>query len=288
MNILFKKNEDMQGDKNLTFNGLGISECYVKDLNVISDRGSVLRTLHRHTSYEVHVMISGSQDYEIDGERYTVSAGELLLITPYTPHLVVSETDDCKKCAFNFALTKESVLASSISHISSHAIAAASDGLLSLLDLLSAENSSPCAFSNNVTELAALECILLILRLVGARDEARHVTAPLNDTRVTIAKQFIRDNIHSNITIGALASYCCIGAKQLSRIFYSEEQCTIAEYIRIHRVEYIKSLLASDIYSIREISDLMNFSSECYLNSFFKKYTGMTPGAYKKSMVLKK
>ena len=288
MNILFKKNEDMQGDKNLTFNGLGILECYVKNLNVISDRGSVLRTLHRHTSYEVHVMISGSQDYEIDGERYTVSAGELLLITPYTPHLVVSETDDCKKCAFSFSLTKESVLASSISHISSHAIEAVSDELLSLLDLLSAENSAPCAFSNNVTELAALECILMILRLVGARDEARHVTAPLNDTRVTIAKQFIRDNIQSNITIEALASYCCIGAKQLSRIFYLEEQCTIAEYIRIHRVEYIKSLLASDIYSIREISDLMNFSSESYLNSFFKKHTGMTPGAYKRSMMLKK
>jgi AraC-like DNA-binding protein len=278
----------MQGDKNLTFNGLGISECYVKNLNVISDRASILRTIHRHTSYEVHIILCGSQDYKIGENTFTVSAGELLLITPYTPHLVVSETDDYKKCAFSFALTKESVLASSISHISSHAIAAASDALLSLLDFLSAENSAPCAFSNNLAELAALECILLILRLVGARDEALHVSAPLNDTRVAIAKQFIKDNIQSNITIGALASYCCIGAKQLSRIFYSEEQCTIAEYIRIHRVEYIKNLLTSNTYSIREISDLMNFSSECYLNSFFKKYTGMTPGAYKRSMMLKK
>ena len=288
MKILFKKNAESQSTQQLTFSGLGISECYVKNLNVVSDRGSVLRTLHRHTSYEVHVILSGSQDYEIGGERYTVSAGELLLIAPYTPHLVVSETDDYKKCAFSFALTKESVLASSISHIASHTIAAASDALLSLIDFLSTANSTSCAFSDSLTELTALECILLILRLVGAKDEPAHVTAPLNDTRVTIAKQFIRDNIQSNITVGALASYCCIGAKQLSRIFYSEEQCTIAEYIRIHRLEYIKSLLTSNIYSIREISDLMNFSSECYLNSFFKKYTGMTPGAYKKSMLLKK
>ena len=288
MKILFKKNEDIQGDKKLTFNGLGISECYVKDLNVISDRSSILRTIHRHTSYEIHIILSGSQDYEIGEKKITVSAGELLLIAPYTQHIALSESDDYKKHAISFALTKDSELNSKLSHISSHAVAKATDELLYLLDLLCTESSYPSAFSESISELVSLECILLILRLVGVKDESTSTSAHTHDTRVAIAKQFIQDNIQSNITIGALASYCCIGSKQLSRIFYSEEQCTVAEYIRIHRLEHIKKLLATDTYSIRDISELMNFSSECYLNSFFKKYTGMTPGAYKKAMMQKK
>lgn len=288
MNILFKKNEDMQGDKNLTFNGLGISECYVKNLNVISDRASILRTIHRHTSYEVHIILCGSQDYKIGENTFTVSAGELLLISPYTQHIAVSESDDYKKCAISFSLAKDSSLNENFSHISSHALAKASDELIYLLDILCAESSTPSAFSKSISELTSLECILLILRLVGAQDKDSSKSAHIHDARVSIAKQFIQDNIQSNITIQTLASYCYIGAKQLSRIFYSEENCTIAEYIRIHKLEHIKNLLASDNYSIREISELMNFSSECYLNSFFKKYTGMTPGAYKKAMMQKK
>lgn len=288
MNIFFKKNEDIEGVENLTFNGLGISECYVKDLNVISDRSSILRTMHRHTSYEIHIILSGSQDYEIGENKFTLSAGELLLISPYTRHIALSESDNYKKYAISFALTKDSRLNSALSHISSYVVVKASDKLLYLLDFLCAESSSSSAFSKGISELISLECILLTLRLVGAKDESASTSTHMHDTRVAIAKQFIQDNIQSSITIQALASYCCIGTKQLSRIFYSEEQCTIAEYIRIHRLRHIKNLLASDNYSIREISELMNFSSECYLNSFFKKYTGMTPGAYKKAMKRKK
>ena len=288
MNIFFKRNEDIQGTKDLTFNGLGISECYVKNLNVISDRASILRTIHRHTSYEVHIILCGNQDYKIGENTFTVSAGELLLISPYTQHIAVSESDDYKKCAISFSLTKDSALNAKLSHISSHAVAKASEELLYLLNLLCAESSNASAFSKSISELISLECILLILRLVGAKDEETRNSEHIHDARVTIAKQFIQDNIQSNITIQALASYCCLGEKQLSRIFYSEENCTIAEYIRIHKLEHLKNLLASDNYSIREISELMNFSSECYLNSFFKKYTGMTPGAYKKAMTPKK
>lgn len=281
MRILFQKNESSADLKKHTFQGLGISECYVKDLNVSADKTSTLRTVHHHAFYEVHIIRAGSQEYKIGDEKITVSVGEFLFIPPYTPHLAVSETDDYKKYAINFALTEDSPLLPKISHLSPYVVAKSSEKFLSLLDLMNGESIAPSAFSEHISELSALECVLFVLRLVGAKDEGERRPAPLNDTRLAMAKQFVRDNVQAGFSIRELASYCCIGEKQLSRIFYREEKCTVAEYIRAEKLERIKMLLESG-YSVRKISEMMNFSSEYYLNSFFKKHLGMAPGAYRK------
>ena len=280
MRILFQKSDSFADVGKHTFQGLGITECYVKDLNVSADKATTLRTMHHHAFYEVHIIRAGSQKYEIGDEKITVSEGELLFIPPYTPHLVVSETDDYKKCAVNFALSEDSPLLPKISHLPSYVVAEASAEFLSVLDFLSVENLNPSAFSEHITELAALKSVLFILRLVGARDESERRPALLNDTRLAMAKQFIRDNVQAGFTIRELAAYCYIGEKQLSRIFYREENCTVAKYIRAERLKHIKTLLASG-YSVRQISEMMNFSSEYYLNSFFKKHVGIAPGAYR-------
>lgn len=281
MRILFKKNDSSVDAQKHTFQGLGISECYIKDLNVSADKASTLRTVHHHAFYEVHIILAGSQKYKIANKTIVVSEGELLFIPPCTPHLVVSETDDYKKCAVNFALTEESPLPAKISHLPPYVLTKVSEELRSLLNFLEGENASPSAFSEHISELAALECVLLVLRLVGAKDESERRTASLNDTRIAMAKQFIRDNVQAGFAIRELSAYCYIGEKQLSRIFYREEKCTVAEYIRAERLKHIKKLLVSG-YSVRQISEMMNFSSEYYLNSFFKKHVGIAPGAYRK------
>ena len=281
MRILFQKNDLRANSEKNTFQGLGISECYVKDLNVSADKASTLRTIHHHAFYEVHIIRAGSQEYEIANKKITVSEGELLFIPPYIPHLVVSETDDYKKCAVNFALSEDSLLLPKISHLPPYVVAKASEKFLSLLDFMNGESASAFAFSEHMAELSALECVLFVLRLVGARDESERRPAPLNDTRLAMAKQFIRDNVQAGFTIRELAAYCYIGEKQLSRIFYREENCTVAEYIRAERLKHIKTLLASG-YSVRQLREMMNFSSEYYLNSFFKKHVGIAPGAYRK------
>ena len=280
MRVLFQKNDSFSDDGKHTFQGLGISECYVKDLNVSADKATTLRTVHHHAFYEVHIIRAGSQQYEIANKKITVSEGELLFIPPYTPHLVVGETDDYKKCAVNFALSADSPLLPKISHLPSYVVAEASEDLLFRLDFMNGEYANPSAFSEHMSELCALACVLLLLRLVGAKDENERRPAPLNDTRLAMAKQFIRDNVQAGFSIRELAAYCYIGEKQLSRIFYKEEKCTVAEYIRAERIKHIKTLLKSGC-SVRQISEMMDFSSEYYLNSFFKKHVGVAPGAYR-------
>ena len=99
-----------------------------------------------------------------------------------------------------------------------------------------------------------------------------------------MATQYIQDNIEQAPTVSEVAAYCGVSERQLSRIFAGEGQSP-AEIIRAQRVRRIEELLADPSLSLKDIGDRMGFSDEYYFNAFFKKYAGMTPGAYRKTMM---
>lgn len=69
----------------------------------------------------------------------------------------------------------------------------------------------------------------------------------------------------------------------LSKLFSKEEGETIEQFILKQKIEKVKELLSYDEMSLSEIAFQMNYSSAAYLSSQFKKVTGQTPSAFKKS-----
>ena len=68
----------------------------------------------------------------------------------------------------------------------------------------------------------------------------------------------------------------------LSNLFSSTEGITLEQYIIRQKVEKIKELLMYDELTLNEIAWQLGYNSPAYLNSQFKKVTGMTPGQFKK------
>lgn len=69
----------------------------------------------------------------------------------------------------------------------------------------------------------------------------------------------------------------------LSRLFSSVEGITIEKFITRQKTERVKELLFYDEMTLSEIAFQMNYSSVAHLSAQFKKETGMTPTAFKKS-----
>ena len=128
------------------------------------------------------------------------------------------------------------------------------------------------------------ECISGVLRLSGAASDKRSELETEDDSRLLLAKQYIKDNVTTSLTAADVALYCGMSAKQMFRIFMSGEGLSPAEYVRRKRCKYVEKLLADTTLSLREISEIMNFNNEYYFNAYFKKYSGMTPGAYRRSL----
>ena len=68
----------------------------------------------------------------------------------------------------------------------------------------------------------------------------------------------------------------------LSALFHKETGQTLTVFIHKVLIEKAQNLLAHSDYSLGEISTYLNFSSQSYFISIFKRYTGITPGQYRK------
>lgn len=74
----------------------------------------------------------------------------------------------------------------------------------------------------------------------------------------------------------------------LSKLFAEVKGTTIEHYVILHKIERIKELLLYDELSLKEIANLLNYSSVAHLSGQFKKMTGLTPMHFKKMRSFKK
>lgn len=69
----------------------------------------------------------------------------------------------------------------------------------------------------------------------------------------------------------------------LSSLFSSVEGVTLEQYIIKQKIEKVKELIVYDELNISEIANQLAYSSVAHLSAQFKKITGLSPSAFKKS-----
>lgn len=269
MKIIYKQPKEAAGG----LHRFGISNCYFKNILLSSDQTVVTRKQHQHTGFELHMVKSGCQIYMVDEEEYRVEGGSFLLICPKTPHRAASAAPNTQK----FAITFQMPVADSADCLFGSLTPRVKDSI----EMICNEADLQKDISGTLIENAILEILVWVLRLAGMK-EKQSICHPEEKAELTLAKQYIDDNIAQDLSVSDVAAYCHISNKQLTRIFQKAEGVCPGEYIIRQRVKQIESLLAEGRLSLRQISENLHFSSEHYLNAFFKKYAGMTPGAYRK------
>lgn len=70
---------------------------------------------------------------------------------------------------------------------------------------------------------------------------------------------------------------------QVSRLFSEVEGITLEQFFILQKIEKVKEWLVYDELSLSEISYKLGYSSVAHLSAQFKKVTGQTPSAFKKS-----
>jgi AraC-like DNA-binding protein len=282
MEILFK-----QESKSMPLaERLGIENCMLKLISLYEDRSNITKQRHYHSAIEIHIITKGGQKYDIDGKQIVAQAGEFLMIMPHTEHIALEEKQATMKYAIVFDLAKGSPAEKAALSVPNYIYAPLPDEIKTNMEKIISEKTEKKPYFSAVIANRLEESLLCFLRIMGAKEE---IEASLEDKigedgRVSLVKQYINDNICRTISLGELASYCYISQRQLSRIFTAAEGISISDYIRQKKCEKITALLTETQLPLREISDAMGFDNEYYFNTFYKKYAGMSPGAYRRSV----
>lgn len=83
------------------------------------------------------------------------------------------------------------------------------------------------------------------------------------------------------ILISTLATLCKVSESYFHRIFFKAYGKTPLQFINDLKLSYAKELLVSEIYSVKQVSELSGFDNEYYFSRFFKHHTGISPSKFK-------
>ncbi len=274
MKIIYK-----QSDRNSLFSKHNIRDCCFKLQYTDNDIKRISKKPHSHMNFEIHIINKGHMLYEIANKEYTIKGGNMLIIPPGVTHCFKSATNGISKCAVVFSFEDSQ----SISIKNECVLTTIPIAIQNNIQEIFSEYKNNLFFSQQLLENSIFNIVIHILRLMGYKEDFIKENDIGEDYRILIAKQYVNDNLELNLSVSDVAASCYLSTKQLTRLFKKHENITPAEYIRIKKTEYAEQLI-NEGFSLAEISEKLSFSSQYHFNSFFKKYSGMTPGEYRSSM----
>ncbi|MEK6336729.1 MAG: AraC family transcriptional regulator [Acidobacteriota bacterium] len=83
------------------------------------------------------------------------------------------------------------------------------------------------------------------------------------------------------LTVTTIARHIGIHPVHLARVFRRHQRCTIAEYVRQLRLEFVCRELSASDTSLADIAANAGYCDQGHLSKVFKRYTGMTLNQYR-------
>lgn len=95
--------------------------------------------------------------------------------------------------------------------------------------------------------------------------------------------EYIEENLGRDLSLAELAGAAGMNPYHLSRAFKQEAGCAPHQYVIRRRVERAKALLAETELSIVEVGMMVGFQNQSHFTNIFRRLTGVTPKAFRRS-----
>ncbi|MBQ8400391.1 MAG: helix-turn-helix domain-containing protein [Clostridia bacterium] len=121
---------------------------------------------------------------------------------------------------------------------------------------------------------------IIVLSLNIRRDENEKTAAGGANERFTGIAGYMKEHVCDPLDVERICTDCLIGRSALKELFRKYTGSGVMKYYNYLRLRHVIKLLGEGML-MSEIAEIMNFSSQNYLSSFFKRETGMTPSQYR-------
>lgn len=230
--------------------------------------------------YVFEYVRSGKGHIECDGKKHTVKAGDFYFLNRLHSHYYYSDKEDpYSKIWVNaggrlldglvnaYGLTDGAIV---VPESSTEPIFEEVGRLIASADVDNADEI--------LTACAKQMCDLIIT----AATEYRRVQRSTVSTAERI-KDYIDSGLSYNVSLDDIAQHFFLNKSYIISIFSEKYGYTPKQYILQRKMQAARTMLEENMYSIAEISDILNFSSSQHFSSLFKKKEGVSPDEYRHS-----
>jgi len=107
------------------------------------------------------------------------------------------------------------------------------------------------------------------------------------DPRIREATHFISENRYKAIHVEDVARHCCLSNSRFLHLFGKEVGVSFTKFIIGMKIEEAKEMLVGSAIEISKIANELGYKSADYFSAAFKKKTGMSPLAFRRTQRLK-
>ena len=142
--------------------------------------------------------------------------------------------------------------------------------------------------AEQITENIIEELLIRLLRkqLTGDNFKVVKNEYELQKKLVNDIVELLKENVYGNISLNEICKKLYYSNTYLNNIFKKHKKSTIMRYYTALKIDESKKLFKKG-YNVSEISDKLCFDNSNYFGKTFKKYTGLTPSAFKTSLDIK-
>jgi len=138
--------------------------------------------------------------------------------------------------------------------------------------------------SDDLTPLAVEgACLELTAALARELKQVHEASACARDALADRAAQRLRERFAAPLRLHEIAKELGVDRTQLARAFRARLRCTMVEYLRMLRVQAVRSRLESTTESLSEIALSAGFADQSHCARSFRRVMGLSPGAYRRS-----
>lgn len=255
-----------------------------------------------HSDWEMVYVDKGSVEVKRDNEVLILTQGDVIFHRPHEFHSIKSYNSSPNFFVISFECNSQTMRNLDKFYTKLDKV---QKSLLSSL-IIEAENAynvsknsiednlylkKDCVFGSEQLVKIYLEQLLILLirkRLNITTSKTTLIYEKDDDSIVSDIKSYIKSNINQKISNKDICKYVGYGKTYLSVLFHEKSGYTLNEYINKQKIDLSKELLRVGDKNINEISNLLAFETPQYFCRVFKKFYGMSPSEFKKTLYLNK
>lgn len=242
--------------------------------------------LHNHSMYELEYYLSGNVVYMVNGTRYEIQPGSLLLIAPAVSHRLLIDTDAEyeRHIMYISAFNTQSYLAKLaeqclpvIENQQTKVLYYAPEYVKDLLFPL--EDMNRCANSKDETVHKLLpvfaQTILSKILILSRTFEPTQYSIGKDHT-LDLIKEYLILHLSDRITLQSVADRFNLNKDYCNRIFHKSTGMSIMQFLKYNRIIYARQLL-SDGIPVSDVAAMVGYTDYSNFYKAYKSITGRIP-----------
>lgn len=254
----------------------------------------------KHSDWEIVYIDKGSVEVKRDKEILILSQGDIIFHRPHEFHSIKSYNSspnffviafECNSPAMSYFDKYYTKLDKTQKTLLSSAIKEAENVYNvpknTIEDNFFLKEDAP--FGAEQLVKTYLEQLLILLARKRMKIQLRHhslIEEQDNTELVTKIKKYIEEHLCEKIANKDICNFVGYGKTYISIIFHEESGFTINEFINKQKIKKAKELIRTSGMNISEVSDYLSFDTPHYFCRVFKKFCGMTPSEFRKSLAV--